>query len=387
MGGTALTDLAISLATADDSLVEGPENYTVTIAAAASGTGSSVLLSGTNSTVTTTVADNDSATWSLTGAANVNEGSAAAYTLALAGTLQENETATINLTIAFPGGTTGAVAADFTGAFLADVDTAIAAYAGPGTIARSGNILTYTGGVGGTALTDLAISLATADDSLVEGPENYTVTIAAAASGTGSSVLLSGTNSTVTTTVADNDSATWSLTGAANVNEGSAAAYTLALAGTLQENETATINLTIAFPGGTTGAVAADFTGAFLAMWTRRFGLRGPGTIARSGNILTYTGGVGGTALTDLAISLATADDSLVEGPENYTVTIAAAASGTGSSVLLSGTNSTVTTTVADNDSATWSLTGAANVNEGSAAAYTLALAGTLQGMKRRRSI
>ena len=73
-------------------------------------------------------------------------------------------------------------------------------------------------------------------------------------------------------------------------------------------------------------------------MWPQRWAYAGPGAIARSGNILTYTGGVGSTAMTNLAISLATADDSLVEGSENYTVTIAAAANDTGASILLSGT-------------------------------------------------
>ena len=51
--------------------------------------------------------------------------------------------------------------------------TAIAAYAGPGTVALSGNILTYTARVGGTAMTNLAISLPTADDSLVKD-QNFT---------------------------------------------------------------------------------------------------------------------------------------------------------------------------------------------------------------------
>ena len=120
-----MTNLAISLPTVNYTLVEGSENFTVSIVSQASTTGASILLHGTNNAVTTTIVDNDSATWALVGAASVNEGSAAGYTLSLAGTLQAGETATINLAVAFPGGTSAAAAADFTNAFLADVATAI----------------------------------------------------------------------------------------------------------------------------------------------------------------------------------------------------------------------------------------------------------------------
>ena len=63
----------------------------------------------------------------------------------------------------------------------------------------------------------MTIDLATEDDSLVEGPEDYALSITAAAvpSTTGAGVAVSGTVYTVTTTITDNDVATWSLTGPA----------------------------------------------------------------------------------------------------------------------------------------------------------------------------
>ena len=140
--------------------------------------------------VTTTITDNDTATWSLTGTSSLAEGTTASYTLALAGTLQAGETAKVDLTLSFPVGgpsTDPAEAADFVEAFLDDVDTAITAYntaGNAGTFARSGNTLTYTQGGSDGGVDDLGIDLATDNDTLVEGPEDYRLTISAATSTT-----------------------------------------------------------------------------------------------------------------------------------------------------------------------------------------------------------
>ena len=56
-------------------------------------------MAGTGS-VTTTITDADTATWSISGDTGVvTEGNAASYTVHLAGTLQAGETATINLAL------------------------------------------------------------------------------------------------------------------------------------------------------------------------------------------------------------------------------------------------------------------------------------------------
>ena len=62
---------------------------------------------------------------------------------------------------------------------------------------------------------------------------------------------------------------------------------------------------------------------------------------------LTYTGT--GSSMTDLVINLGTVDDTLVEGPEQYTVALTSPGSTTGAAVV--GTSS-VTTTITDNDTA-----------------------------------
>ena len=211
----------------------------------------------------------------------------------------------MDLAVSFPGAgpsNDAAEAADFVSAFLDDVDSAITAYNGShsGTFARSGNTLTYTQGVADGTVDSMTIDLATEDDSLVEGPEDYALSITAAAvpSTTGAGVAVSGTVYTVTTTITDNDVATWSLTGPAGVSEGATATYTLALAGTLQAGETASVDLAVSFPGAgpsNDAAEAADFVSAFLddvdSAITAYNGSHS-GTFARSGNTLTYTQGV-----------------------------------------------------------------------------------------------
>ena len=101
------------------------------------------------------------------------EGATASYTLALAGTLQAGETASVNLALSFPAAGPSndpAETADFVTAFLTDVDNAIAAYNLAnlsGTFSRSGNTLTYTQGVSDSTVNNLSITRATFNDTLV----------------------------------------------------------------------------------------------------------------------------------------------------------------------------------------------------------------------------
>jgi len=166
-----------------------------------------------------TITDDDAATWSLAGDTGVDEGASAGYTVSLSGTLQAGETASIELAVSFPAAgpsSDPAETADFVNEFLEDVDAAIADYndAGyAGTFARDGNTLTYTQGASDGTVEAITIDLATEDDDLVEGPEDYTLTIAAAAtpSSTGADVAVSSSDYTVTTTITDGDGATFAI--------------------------------------------------------------------------------------------------------------------------------------------------------------------------------
>ena len=361
--GDSMSPLVIDLDAVDDTLIEGDEDYTVSISNAGSTTGGEVVLGGATS-VTTTITDNDLATFSITGDPVVGEGDDAKYILSLTGTLQADETATIDLSI----GNTDTTSADYA-SFIAAVNTAVAGYAGPGTLAFNGTTLTFTSD--GNPMDDLCIELTAIDDVFVEGPEDFTVSIANPGTTTGSAIAVGGTT-TVTTTITDNDAATFSLTGDATVGEGADAKYILSLAGTLQADETATIELTI----GNTDTTSADYANFVAAVNTAVADYAGPGILAFNGTTLTFTSD--GSPMDDLCIELTAIDDVFVEGPEDFTVSIANPGTTTGSAIAVGGTT-TVTTTITDNDTATFSITGDPVVGEGDDAKYIVALAGTLQ--------
>src|SRR5262245_57522236 len=350
-----MTNLVISLGAINDGLVEGPEQYTVSLSSPGSTTGSNVVGSGS---VQTIIADANTATWSLSGDTGVTEGNAASYTVHLDGTLQAGETATINLAIA----NVSTTSADYAN-FATAVQTAITGRTDLSFNAGTGT-LTYTST--GSPMPDLVISLGAINDGLVEGPEQYTVSLSSPGSTTGSNVVGSGS---VQTIIADANTATWSLSGDTGVTEGNAASYTVHLDGTLQAGETATINLAIANVS-TTSADYANFATAVQSATTCRSDLSfnaGTGT-------LTYTGT--GNPMPDLVISLGAINDGLVEGPEQYTVSLSSPGSTTGSNVVGSGS---VQTIIADANTATWALSGDTGVTEGNAASYTVHLDGTLQ--------
>jgi hypothetical protein len=323
--GGGATGQTVAVSTIDDTVVEGDEDYTVTLTAAGAGT---IVTSQSNTVIGD---DNDGSllTWSITGDSTVAEGGTAAYTVSYAGaTLAPGQTVTIS--VATGGGFDG--------------DTANDALAGSDYTAL-GTVLTFTGG-GATGQT---VAVSTIDDTVVEGDEDYTVTLTAAGAGT---IVTSQANTVIGD---DNDGSllTWSITGDSTVAEGGTAAYTVSYAGaTLAPGQTVTIS--VATGGGFDGDTAND-------------ALAGSDYTALS-TVLTFTGG-GATGQT---VAVSTIDDTVVEGDEDYTVTLTDAGAGT---IVTSQSNTVIGD---DNDGSllTWSITGDSTVAEGGTAAYTVSYAG-----------
>jgi len=125
----------------------------------------------------------------------------------------------------------------------------------------------------GTSFTNIPVEVF--DDQLVEGDETIVVTINANGITTaldGRQITVDTLNNTGTVTISDDDTATWSLSstsGATNtVAEGASASYTLSLAGVLQANETAKIDLALTDVGtvaGDRGALAAAINAAIVS--------------------------------------------------------------------------------------------------------------------------
>ena len=266
---------------------------------------------GTDASAAVTVADDEELAVSVTGPASVAEGAAAPFTVTLA------------------GGTSAAPAA---------VSYTVAGTATPGTdyTAPGGTLTLAAGAAAGT------ITVATLDDAVLDPGETLKVTLDGATTAA-RTVAVSG--SPATTTIVDDGTVTVSVA-TATATEGAELAFTVALTGTVAAE--------VALGWSTADATAAagdDYT-------------------AVSGGTLTIAGG--GTAAT---LTVATAEDTLTEAAETFTVTLAAPAAGLPAGVSL-GTAS-ATGTIADDDPLTASVSAAAaTVMEGEVASFTVALSG-----------
>ena len=316
----AVTSLSFTLPTTNDTLFEGNEAFSVSIADPSSG-------SVAAQTASATIVDNDAGgiAWSISGGGNVAEGAAASFTVSYGGaTLAEGNTVSINL--AFAAG--GTEAADFGDAFLTDVAQAIALLPSGHGISLSGGTLTFSN----PAVTSLSFTLPTTNDTLFEGNEAFSVSIADPSSG-------SVAAQTASATIVDNDAGgiAWSISGGGNVAEGAAASFTVSYGGaTLAEGNTVSINL--AFAAG--GTEAADFGDAFLTDVAQAIALLPSGHgISLSGGTLTFSN----PAVTSLSFTLPTTNDTLFEGNEAFSVSIADPSSG-------SVAAQTASATIVDND-------------------------------------
>ena len=334
------TSATISVPVADDTLVEGIETVSVTLTGIASGD-ADISIGGTSSAAIN-VLDNDSATWTISGDANVTESAAASYDVLLSGSFQNGEDASVDLTLADID-TTSSDYADFSAA----VASAVAAYSGPGAYSFVGNTLTWTASADGQSADPLTISLGTTDDVALEGNEDYTISLSLPLSTTGANVNL-GATTAITTTITDNDAATVSVAATTDGNEAGLVngVFTVTL------STTSTSDTVIDYVVGGTATSGDDFTP-----------LTGQVTILAGDTMAT--------------ISVPTADDSLVEGTENVSVTLIGIAAGD-PSITIGGVSS-ASVNLFDNDTASWTISGDGAVAEGANASYAISLSGSFQ--------
>ena len=225
------------------------------------------------------------------------------------------------------------------------------------------------------------------DDALIEGVEDVTVTLTSITSGD-PQIAIDTAADVDTVVIADDDAAVFSLTGVTTVNEGADAAYDLTLTGTLQSGETASVDLSIV-DNTTTPSDHASF-GAAVAAAVASYS--GPGSVTFNGTTLTFTSD-GTGAMDVLTIELLAINDALVEGVEDYTVSISGASSSSGIAVSTNAAADTVTTQIQDTidaigtsfDKATWSIAGSTSVNESQTTDYTITIDATCRLARRRR--
>jgi len=310
--GASGSDLmqTFTVATASDSLVEGAETFTVTLSAPSGGFPTGVSIS--DGTGVGTINASGSATLSVNNA-SANEGSNVTFTVSLSGS--PGSAVTVDYATSVESGDT-AVQADFT--------------------STSGSV-TFAAGATGTGLMQ-TFTVATASDSLVEGAETFTVTLSGTfptgitiSDGTGDGTI----NASGSATLSVND---------ASANEGSNVTFTVTLSGSPGSAVTVDFATSVA---ATDTAVQSDFTNT-------------------TGSV-TFAAGATGAGLSK-TFTVATADDTIVEGAETFTVTI--------SGTLPTGitiSDSTGKGTINAGDTATLSVNDA-SADEGSNVTFTVTL-------------
>ena len=147
-----------------------------------------------------------------------------------AGNIPVGSTATVDLSIALPGGLTGAEAADFIESFLKDLQDAAETGVTVGTANTVGNVTTVGLTLASTFDGSFTFTLPTLNDTLVEGSESFTVVASNA-------VVSNAASATAGGSVTDDDHrqrhagsvSDGSDTVLPDVAEGGAPSYTLAI--------------------------------------------------------------------------------------------------------------------------------------------------------------
>ena len=384
--GDSMTDLVIDLSLSDDTLLEGPQDYSVGLSNSGSATGAAISIDATATSVTTTINDTQGiggiadgpAEWSISGPVAGDEGGVGTYTVELSGAFGVGEDASVNITLTDID--TGS--SDYA-AYTAAVQTAVSAYAGPGAVSfdATTGVITFTAVNDGDVMTPLTITLSFVDDVLLEGVEDFTFGLSDQTSSSGVAVDISPTAASVTTTINDTQGqggsadgpALWSITGPANSDEGTTPQYTVSLSGAFGANESVTVNLDLT-DIDTNSADYGNLIAAITAAVSANADVSFDGI-----STLTYTAPADGAVMSDLLIDLSITADSITEGVEDFSLDLSSATSSTGVAVDVDANSASVTTTIADasvGTAAEWSITGPVSGDEGSTPQYTVSLSG-----------
>ncbi|MCX9157098.1 retention module-containing protein, partial [Niveibacterium sp. 24ML] len=296
-----VSSATFNLATLDDAIADSGETIVVGIGAISGGGFEAIAANPLASSVTTTISDEslagpeDTVSLSLTASPAVAEGGSITYTATL------SQAAAAPLTV---------------------------------TLSNEAQIIIAAGATSGT------VSVAAPSDDVYIDAGNVSATIANTLGG-GFEQLVVNAAAAVTAISDTLDTTTVTLSGDAQVAEGSSANYTLALTAPAQSD----VQVTLSYTG--TAANGIDFSGTTTV------------TIPAGSSNANF--------------SISTLDDVLAEGSESFTVTLAGATGGAFENLALSGSSNSVTTVIVDNDTPTLSISDAA-VIEGDFAVFTVTL-------------
>ena len=308
--------------------------------------------------------------WSVSGPANSDEGSAAQFTVSLTGIYGQGEVLTVDIGLT----DIGTNSSDY-----ADLVVAIeAAVAGNPDVSfnPATGTFEYTSPADGSSMTDIVIDFALNDDGLLEGSEDFTLSLSNAASATGASVELNETSASLTTTIIDSSGATpgqWSVSGPAETVEGSTPQFVISLSGEYGAGEIVTVDL--AFTDiDTNSDDHSDFIAAIQAAVADNPDV----TFDAELGTLVFISPGDGASMADIVIDIALTDDGLIEAPEAFSFALTNPGSPTGASVEISSELGLLSSLVSDAGPAgsEWSITGPNETAEDETPQYAIALSG-----------
>ncbi|WP_460080817.1 retention module-containing protein [Pseudomonas sp. H3_H05] len=221
-----------------------------------------------------------------------------------------NDTTTVTLTATPTVNENGTIT--YTATLTGPDGKPVTAQNGPVTVTLdSGKTITIAAGASSGVL-DVAVG-----NDVYTGAPSITETIKSASGGNLEAIGIDKTGAS--TIVGDTvDNTTVSITGSTSVTEGQAATYTVSLTNPAQTE----VTLKIVYSG--TAADGTDFTGVY--------------TVKIPANATSAT------------FNVATLDDKITEGTENFVVKIDSATGGNFEHLAVSGTNGSVSTSIIDND-------------------------------------
>ena len=296
------TSRTITINTTADNKVEANETFTATLGGLNDG-GLSVTISGA-STATGTITNNDAAVFSIANSSAL-EGSGVIFTI----TLSNPVDVTTSVTFTTSDGTATLSNSDYT--------------------AVSSQTVIFSAGQ-----TTQTITVNTTADTTVEVDETFTATLAGLMDG-GRAVSISSSNGVATGTILNDESASFSITGASGV-EGAGVTFTVTLSAAV---DVAT-SVTVTTANGTATTADSDYTGV-------------------TSQVVSFLAGQ-----LSQTITITTTADNKVEADETFTVTLGGLVNGGLYSVTISGA-STAIGTITNDDAAEFSTVNASAAEGG----------------------
>ncbi|MGR5161102.1 Calx-beta domain-containing protein [Vibrio owensii] len=338
-----LTEFDVRIASVDDEVFEGPENFTVDVtglgAVQGADTGTATIVD--DNTGPGPDPDDDRPSVSISDAGTINEGDTANFVVSLTNASEDDVQVELGLNL---GDTE-----------VGDLGT-LEYNTGSGWVAVPNNgVVTVPAG-----LTEFDVRIVSIDDEVFEGPENFTVDV----TGLGA---VQGTDTGTATIVddgsgpgpdPDDDRPTVSISDAGTINEGDMANFIVSLTNASEDDVQVELGLNLGdTESGDLGTLEYNTGSGWLAV--------------PNDGVVTVPAG-----LTEFDVRIASIDDEIYEGPENFTVDVA----GLG---VVQGADTGTATIVDDNtgpgpdpddDRPTVSISDAGTINEGDTANFVVSL-------------